>query len=82
MGGYRLWLRFDDGASGELDLGERLRFAGVFEALQDPSRFAQVAVNPDSGTIQWPGELDIDPDVLWSWLTGQPIPWARAEAGG
>lgn len=80
LGGHRLWLRFEDGSAGELDLDEHLQFAGEFESLRDPQRFARVSVNPDLGTIEWPGELDIDPDVLWSWLTGRSIPWASTKA--
>ena len=34
-GGYRLWLRFNDGVAGEVDLESRL-FGEVFEPLRDP----------------------------------------------
>jgi len=27
--------------------------------------FEQVAVNPQSGTVKWPGEVDLDPEVLY-----------------
>ena len=30
LGGYRVWLRFEDGLEGELDLGETITFRGVF----------------------------------------------------
>ena len=30
LGGYRLYLRFEDGVAGELDFAGRLRFEGVF----------------------------------------------------
>jgi hypothetical protein len=30
LSGYRLYLRFEDGVAGELDLSSRLRFEGVF----------------------------------------------------
>jgi hypothetical protein len=33
-----------------------------------------VQVNPEIGTISWSNEADLDPDVLYSIVTGQSIP--------
>ena len=74
LGGYRLYLRYADGAAGELDLMPLLQFTGVFEPLGDPEFFAQVRVNPDIGTIVWPNGADLCPDVLRHHLTGEPLP--------
>jgi hypothetical protein len=74
LGGHRLRLRFDNGAEGEVDLFPRLTFTGVFAPLRDPDYFARVRVEPDGGTICWPNEVDLDPLVLHSWVTGKPIP--------
>ncbi len=49
-GPYRLRLRFDDGAEGDIDLKETLSFVGVFEPLRDPAYFSQVRVDPEAGT--------------------------------
>ena len=73
LGGYRLYLRFEDGVAGELDLGGRLRFEGVFAPLKDPATFAQVRIHPELGTIVWPNGADLDPDVLYAELSGTPI---------
>lgn len=73
LGGHRLALRFEDGVTGELDLGSTLRFQGVFEVLADVAEFAKVRVNPELGTIVWPNGADLDPDVLYAAATGQPI---------
>ncbi len=73
LGGHRLSVRFDNGRSGEIDLSKRLTFTGVFKPLRDPSAFAQVRVNPDIGTICWPNDADVDPVVLYSWVTGESI---------
>lgn len=72
-GGYRIWLQFQDGVEGELDLEPRLSFQGVFAPLRDPAYFARVRVNPELGTICWPNDADWDPLVLYSLVTGRPI---------
>ena len=73
LGGQRQSVRFDDGLSGEVDLAKRLTFTGVFKPLLDPAIFAQIRVNPDIGTICWPNDADVDPVVLYSWVTGEPV---------
>ena len=73
LGGYRLYIRFEDGVDGEIDLKELVKLEGVFEPLQDPEEVARVRVEPDSGTICWPNGADLDPDVLYAELTGKPI---------
>ena len=70
-GGHRLFLRFDDGAQGEIDIAEVIPFAGVFERLKDPGEFAKVRVDPDWGTICWPGDLDLAPEPLYERITGR-----------
>jgi hypothetical protein len=70
---YKLHLQFEDGAEGVVDIQNLIEFTGVFEPLLDQKYFRQVEVNPDIGTIQWPNEADLDPDVLYSVVTGQPI---------
>ena len=82
LGGYRLLVRFDDGVVGELDLGQRLTFDGVFAPLRDPAAFAEVRVHPELGTVVWPGGADLDPDVLYAALTGTEIALAIDNAPG
>lgn len=72
-GPYRLRLRFDDGAEGELDFQNSMSFEGVFEPLRDPTYFAQVRVDLEAGTIVWPNGADLDPLVLHSRVTGIAI---------
>lgn len=72
-GGYRIWLQFQDGVQGEVDLEALLSFRGVFDALRDPAYFARVRVDPELGTICWPNAADWDPLVLYSLVTGRPI---------
>jgi Protein of unknown function (DUF2442)/Domain of unknown function (DUF4160) len=64
IGTYRLRLAFADGTVGKVDFGGR-EWRGVFEQLRDPAYFAQVAVNPESGTIAWPNGADMAPEPLY-----------------
>jgi len=77
LGGHRLFLRFDDGKSGEIDLGRTLTFTGVFAPLRNPKAFARVFVHPEFHTVSWPNDVDIDTDVLYSKITGAPLPGGR-----
>ncbi len=74
MEGYRVYLRFEDGAEGTVDLGRLIRFEGVFAPLRDPDEFARMELNTELGTICWPNGADFDPDVLYAEVTAQPIP--------
>jgi hypothetical protein len=62
--GFRLKVRFLDGTEGVVDMSARIRSAdaGVFAALADPVRFAEVFV--DYGVVTWPGEIDLAPDAM------------------
>ena len=74
LGGTVLHVTFDDGAEGDIDLAKRLRFRGVFAQLKDPAFVAKVYVDEDGGTIAWPNGADIDPVVLYHYVTGKPMP--------
>ena len=70
-GGYRLRLRFEDGAEGEVDIADVLPFTGVFAAFRDPAFFAQVRVDPPWGSLAWPNDLDLAPEPLYQRITGR-----------
>lgn len=64
--GYVVRVSFSDGAVKEIDLSEDLAKArGVFVPLRDPRIFSEVRINEFSGTVEWPGEVDLDPEVLY-----------------
>jgi len=81
LDGYRLRLRFEDGVVGEVDLEKMIQFEGIFAPLKDRATFVQVRVNPDVGTIVWPNGADLDPLVLYSQVTGAPIPRFTVKTG-
>ena len=52
---FRLHVRFFDGTEGTVEMGALVHSpnAGVFAALADPARFAEVGV--ELGAVTWPG---------------------------
>lgn len=70
---FTVWIRFTDGRDGVVDLGELFARGGVFEPLRDPAEFAKVRVQREFGTIEWPGDVDLDPDGLYATVSGLPI---------
>jgi uncharacterized protein DUF2442 len=73
MGDHRVFIRFADGVSGEVDIADVVAFEGVFAPLRDPVRFAEVRVHPELRTLSWPNGADLDPDVLYARVSGKPI---------
>lgn len=60
---FVVWLRFNDGSEGEVDLSDELE-GPVFEPLKDPEAFAQVRFDPEAHTIVWPNGADFAPEFL------------------
>lgn len=61
-----LRLRFTDGVVQDVNVAPVLARGKLFATLRDSDEaFAQVGVNQESGTVEWPGEIDLDPDVLY-----------------
>jgi hypothetical protein len=67
VSGYIVWLRFEDGTEGEVDLSTELH-GPVFEPLRDHAYFGRLRVNPDTGTIEWPNSADFAPEFLYEKL--------------
>ncbi len=66
--GYRLFIRFADGLSGEADVSH-LVGKGVFKAWKKPGFFEKAYVDAEMRTVCWPGELDLAPDALHEKIT-------------
>jgi hypothetical protein len=73
LAGHRLFLRFDDGKQGEANVS-RIGFAGVFAPWREPREFEKVWIDPEFGTVARPSGADLDSDVLYSLVTGAPLP--------
>ena len=58
---YRIWLAFNDGAAGEVDLAPEL-YGDLFEPLKDPARFR--AFRLEGHTLAWENGADFAPEFL------------------
>lgn len=65
---YRIWLRYDDGVEGEVDLSD-MAGDGVFVAWEDPSFFSGVRLGPGR-SIAWSECIDMCGDALYLEITG------------
>jgi hypothetical protein len=63
LSGFKLWLVFDDGTAGEVDLDGVLT-GPVFDVLKDVDIFKKVAVDPELETVVWPNGADLAPEFL------------------
>lgn len=63
IAGHKLWVSFDDGESGLVDLAGSLQ-GPVFEALKDVDFFSRVAVDPELETLVWPNGADFAPEYI------------------
>lgn len=74
------WLRlsYSDGAIFDVDVGPLLDGPVFAEINADSATFAAVAVDPELGTVVWPGGADLDPDVLYGrYVPGPPVSLER-----
>ena len=66
--GHRIWLRYSDGTSGEIDLSH-LDGVGVFKAWDEPGCFEQVRIAPHRAIV-WDEDIELCPDALYMELAG------------
>ena len=65
-----MWLRFDDGACGEVDLSDELD-GPIFEPLKDVEFFRQFLVRYN--TLSWQNGADFAPEFLRELLAQQNL---------
>jgi hypothetical protein len=70
LGEYRLWLAFNNGESGPINLEQEL-WGEVFEPLKDPSQFATAYQHPLMKTVAWANGADLAPEFLLELLHQQ-----------
>jgi hypothetical protein len=68
LGDYKVWLEFNDGRKGVVDLADDL-YGETFEPLRDKSRFAEFYLDYGLATIAWHHGVDFAPDYLYDRLS-------------
>lgn len=68
--GYRLFLRFNNGAAGEVDLSGELD-GEIFEPLRDEEQFSTAIQHPVMKTVAWANGADLAPEFLFDLLRQQ-----------
>ncbi len=70
---YKLWLRFDDGITGTVELSDSAALGGVFAAWADQDFWRSAHIVADSGAVAWGDgtEVDVCPLGLYLDVTGQ-----------
>jgi hypothetical protein len=61
---YVIWVRFNDGIDGEVDLSAELE-GEVFGPLKDKKLFKTVKVDPLLETVVWDNGADLAPEFLY-----------------
>ena len=69
--GYRIWLHYEDGVEGEVDLSH-LAEAEAFKRWQDRRFFETVGLGP-GGAVEWDKDVALCGDALYLKLTGQAV---------
>ena len=64
---YIIWVRFNDGAFGEVDLSAELE-GEVFGPLKDQALFKTVKADPLLQTTVWDNGADLAPEFLYDHL--------------
>ena len=64
---YKIWLKFEDGTAGEVDLSH-LAGKGVFTLWNNFENFQNLSV-ANGRSVAWSDEIDIDADSLYLKLT-------------
>ena len=61
---YTLWLKFDDGLEGSVNLGD-LVLTESYQAISDEQTFSRVAIDPVSNAVTWAGGIKLDQEILY-----------------
>ena len=71
---YRVWLKFNDGTEGEVDLSTELT-GEIFESLQDINVFSSFSLKGD--TLSWENGADFAPEFLKQKIINKSAPAVR-----
>jgi len=68
LDGYRVWLRFNTGETGEVDLTDLVFAYPTAEPLRDPAAFAAFHLD-EWPTLAWDCGFDVAPESLYARAT-------------
>lgn len=71
LGDFQVWLRFNDGTEGTVDLQSSLE-GPIFEPLKDPELFKDFRI--EGHTLSWTNGADFAPEYLKSVTTENTQP--------
>ena len=69
--GFRIWLKYDDGEEGEVDLSH-IPIIGFFKAWNDREVFERVYIT-EYRSVAWTEDIDLCPDDLYMRMTGKTL---------
>ena len=72
--GYKLWLEFDSGESGKIDLLDVIHKFKAAAPLVDLAEFEKFYLD-EWPTLAWPCGFDISPESLYERVTGKRQVW-------
>ncbi len=84
---YLLDLTYNDGSTKRVDL-EQVLYGALFGPLRNQELFAQVRLNSEIETIEWPNGADFHPETLYRWeeykeeLAAVAAKWERTRKAG
>ena len=78
--GYKIHVRFEDGAEGEIDILEEL-WGEVFVPLRDLGRFRRLRLDKKRNTVTWPSGADLAPEWLYVRVVRQRSMTDRSVSG-
>lgn len=73
-GQYKVWLKFNDGKEGEVDLADILERYPAAAPLVDENVFSAFYLD-EWPTLAWSCGFDLSPEFLYERLTGKPPVW-------
>jgi Protein of unknown function (DUF2442) len=63
---------FSNGMVGDIAFSAE-RWTGARAPLNDSAYFAEVAVNPEAGTVVWPDGIELAPELLYEQAKAHPL---------
>ena len=77
-----IWVRFDDGTAGEVDLSDSAETGGIFSSWSDSTYWRSAHIVPDSGAVAWGDgdKVDVCPHSLYLDLTGRSFDDLRSDS--